>query len=108
MKVSHPDSAGTRAGAPAGRRAFLQAALTGSAAAAALPRLTGCATPPPACGLRGGVLREPVRELPLRDDADVIVCGAGPAGVAAAVSAARAGARTRLFDRHGCLGGVWT
>ena len=70
MKMSHPDSAGTRAAAPAGRRAFLQAALTGSAAAAALPHLAGCATPPPTCGLRGGVLREPVRELPLHDDAD--------------------------------------
>jgi hypothetical protein len=108
MKMNDSDSARPQAAAPAGRRAFLQAALTGSAAAAALPRLTGCATPPPACVLRGGVLREPVRELPLHDDADVIVCGAGPAGVAAAVSAARAGARTRLFDRHGCLGGVWT
>ncbi len=46
--------------------------------------------------------------VPLRDDADVIVCGGGPAGFAAAVSAARAGARTRLFEMHDCLGGVWT
>ena len=42
------------------------------------------------------------------NDADVIVCGAGPAGIAAAIAAARAGARTRLFEVHGCLGGVWT
>jgi hypothetical protein len=90
------------------RRTFFQTALTGAAAATAMPRLTGCATTPPPARLCGGVLREPARELPLRDDADVIVCGAGPAGVAAAVSAARAGARTRLFDLHGCLGGVWT
>jgi glycine/D-amino acid oxidase-like deaminating enzyme len=47
-------------------------------------------------------------DVPVRDDADVIVCGGGPAGFAAAVSAARAGARTRLFELHGCLGGVWT
>lgn len=46
--------------------------------------------------------------LPLRDPTDVIVCGAGPAGVSAAVAAARAGARTQLFDVNGCLGGVWT
>lgn len=39
---------------------------------------------------------------------DVVVCGGGPAGVAAAVSAARAGARTRLLELQGCLGGVWT
>lgn len=55
-----------------------------------------------------GVFTEPVRNLPLHDDADVIVCGGGPAGVAAAVAAARAGARTRLFELHGSLGGVWT
>jgi hypothetical protein len=51
---------------------------------------------------------EAVRELPLTDDADVIVCGAGPAGVTAAISAARAGAKVRLFELHGSLGGVWT
>jgi hypothetical protein len=55
-----------------------------------------------------GRFREAAHALPLRDDADVIVCGAGPAGVSAALAAARAGARTRLFDVHGCLGGVWT
>jgi len=38
----------------------------------------------------------------------VIVCGAGPAGVAAAVAAARLGARTTLIEVHGMLGGVWT
>lgn len=38
----------------------------------------------------------------------MIVCGAGSAGIAAAITAARAGARTRLFEVHGCLGGVWT
>jgi hypothetical protein len=52
--------------------------------------------------------QEPARDLPLIEDADVIVCGGGPAGFAAAVAAARTGARTRLFEVHGCLGGVWT
>lgn len=47
-------------------------------------------------------------ELPLAEDADVIVCGGGPAGIATGIAAARAGARTRLFEVHGCLGGVWT
>lgn len=38
----------------------------------------------------------------------VIVCGGGPAGVAAALASARAGADTALIELTGCLGGVWT
>ncbi len=53
-------------------------------------------------------LYEPARETPIAEETDVIVCGAGPAGVAAAIAAARAGARTRLIELHGCLGGIWT
>ncbi|MBE0653164.1 MAG: FAD-dependent oxidoreductase [Bacteroidales bacterium] len=52
--------------------------------------------------------REPGRNLPLYVDADVIVCGGGPAGIAAAITAARAGARTRLIELKGSLGGIWT
>ncbi len=51
---------------------------------------------------------EPERSIPLVEDSDVIVCGAGPAGVSAAIMAARAGAKVRLFEWRGCLGGVWT
>ena len=39
---------------------------------------------------------------------DVIVAGGGPAGVAAAVSAARLGAKTALVERFGILGGMLT
>ncbi len=39
---------------------------------------------------------------------DVIVCGAGSAGVAAACSAAKAGARTLLLERYGFGGGILT
>jgi len=38
--------------------------------------------------------------------ADVLVVGGGPAGFAAAVSAARQGARTLLVEQYGSLGGV--
>lgn len=51
---------------------------------------------------------EASRSIPVVDDVDVIVCGAGPAGIAAAIMAARTGAKVRLFEVHGCLGGVWT
>jgi hypothetical protein len=51
---------------------------------------------------------EPAREIDLIAEPDVLVCGAGPAGVAAALAAARSGARTCLLESQGCLGGVWT
>ena len=40
--------------------------------------------------------------------ADVIVCGGGPAGISAALAAAASGAKTVLLEAVGCLGGVWT
>lgn len=52
--------------------------------------------------------REAARETPVVEEAEVLVCGGGPAGVAAAIAAARAGARTRLIEAHGQLGGIWT
>jgi hypothetical protein len=48
------------------------------------------------------------RDIPIVEETDVVVCGGGPAGVVAAIVAARQGARTRLIELHGCLGGVWT
>ncbi len=53
------------------------------------------------------IYTEPARDVPLVEHA-VVVCGGGPAGVAAALAAARAGARTQLLEAHGSLGGVWT
>ena len=54
------------------------------------------------------VLLEPSRSTMVRGSYDVVVAGGGPAGVAAAVSAGRAGAKTLLLESHGCLGGIWT
>ena len=57
---------------------------------------------------QGATVREPARDIPVAESADVVVCGAGPAGVAAALSSARKGAKTLLLEQHGCLGGIWT
>jgi hypothetical protein len=43
---------------------------------------------------------------PLAPSYDVLICGGGPAGIGAAVAAARAGARTLLLERSAFLGGV--
>ena len=39
---------------------------------------------------------------------DVVIVGAGPSGIAAAVSAGRNGAKTLLIERYGCIGGMST
>ncbi len=49
---------------------------------------------------------EPQRRTPVVDRCDVIVVGGGPAGLAAAVAAARNGARVTLLERYSHLGGL--
>jgi len=51
---------------------------------------------------------EPAREIPVLAEVDVLVVGGGVAGCAAAYAAGKAGARTMLLERNGCLGGVAT
>lgn len=50
----------------------------------------------------------PSKTIPILFECDVLVVGGGPSGIAAAVSAARAGANTIIMERFGCLGGVIT
>ena len=85
------------------RRSLLHA---GAVAALAGTSLAGEETPVASADKK--TFTEPAREVPIVDVHDVVVCGAGPAGVAAAICAARAGAKTRLLEARGCLGGVWT
>ena len=44
-------------------------------------------------------------DIPVAEECDVLVVGGGPAGIAAAVAAARTGARTTIVERYGFLGG---
>ena len=51
---------------------------------------------------------ESSKEIPIVESADVLVVGAGIAGVAAALAAARCGAKTILLEREYALGGMAT
>lgn len=84
------------------RREFLK----GSAlAAVAAPMLAGAAENGPGAQLKGGVY---TRQLATAYDVDVFVAGGGPAGVAAALAAVRAGKSVFLAETSGAFGGAAT
>ncbi len=92
------------------RRRFL---TTLAAGAGAVMSSTGCenkeAVKTKTTDLTGvDTIREPARDIPILATTDVLVVGGGPAGVAAAVSAGRAGADVVLTERYNHLGGLWT
>ena len=53
-------------------------------------------------------IREAPRSTPVIAETEVLVIGSGPAGLAAAISAAREGVQTTLIERYGCFGGAIT
>ncbi|MEI7807693.1 MAG: FAD-dependent oxidoreductase [Verrucomicrobiota bacterium] len=87
------------------RRSFIRTAGLGAAGIGALTLTRDEVSAAP---VDAASFSEPARVVPLAGTAEVIVCGAGPAGVTAAITAARVGAKVRLFEAHGALGGVWT
>ena len=54
------------------------------------------------------IISEDHRQIPLVAECDVVIVGGGIAGVAAALSSARAGAKTLLLERQFTLGGLAT
>ena len=82
------------------RRDFLKGAAVAAVGAGMMPR--ALAVP---AGTGGVAYR---RELPVRVETDVMVCGGGAAGVAAAVAARSTGVRVFLAEGFTCFGGMGT
>lgn len=52
------------------------------------------------------LINEAAKNIPVHAEADVLVVGSGPAGLSAAIAAAREGVSVILCERFGCFGGV--
>ncbi len=50
-------------------------------------------------------IQEPARQIPVVHKMDILVVGSGPAGLSAALAAARTGAEVTILDRIDCIGG---
>jgi len=82
------------------RRALLKACAAGAA-------MSVMGGPSATAGNKPNTFRL-TRDIPVEDGYDLVVAGGGPAGAAAAISAARLGAKVLLVDATGCMGGMGT
>jgi ribulose 1,5-bisphosphate synthetase/thiazole synthase len=57
-------------------------------------------------GAPRAIAQAPATRHPVLDSVDVLVVGGGPAGIGAALGAARAGAKTLLIENHAFFGGT--
>jgi len=95
----------------AGAKAFADVTTEGDANTSYAPhvhRIGKFPTDVASATLVDGRVVQPTREVPVFHETDVVVVGGGAAGVAAAVSAARNGAKVALVERSGSLGGLFT
>lgn len=94
------------------RRNFISTLAVSAGAMAGVVNCSNNASPNTSTAIpqkhAGATIIEPAREIPIIEETDVLVIGGGPAGLAAAISAGRAGARTILVERYNHLGGLWT
>ena len=92
------------------RRSFLQSSALGASGVVGAAALTGGNAGEAAEGDKGPAKEtfRMTRDVPVEEGFDLIVAGGGPAGTAAAVCAARLGAKVLLLEATGCLGGMGT
>jgi len=79
-----------------------------TAAGSGLGALAASARAAEPAGKQLGVVVIPERKVRVLAEADVLVCGGGTAGITAACSAARHGAKVILIERWPCVGGMAT
>ena len=94
------------------RRSFLKSSALGASgvvgAAALAASADAAAAETPAARPAGQETYRLARDIPVEAGYDLVVAGGGPAGTAAAVCAARLGAKVLLLEATGCLGGMGT
>ena len=91
---------------PISRRDFMKMAGMAAAGVLAGGSIGGAGTVNAAGGRTSGAMTYAGKEIPVLFSVDVCVAGGGPSGTAAAIMAARNGARTVLVERGVALGGL--
>ena len=89
------------------RRSFLMTTAAGMSGVTALAHAADGASAASCAAGSAGAYRF-TREIPAEAGFDLVVAGGGPAGTAAAICAARLGAKVLLVEATGCLGGMGT